>query len=168
MIKQLGVMLVAVIVSLVLGAGVMAASERDDLPFLVTTLSKTFLIKHVFPEKEVTLMLRVLSNTNTGNPEIKKNVLAAFEYHQMLVKTFQREGWKPCDPLGHIEDAGTVEMTFEHRSRGMGIKTFVYSCDASKVWNMMKYRGGSPQKYCDSVAQKALKCIHHKYQLDKY
>lgn len=44
------------------------------------------------------------------------------------------------------------------------MKTFIYACDKDPLWKMMKYRGGSREKYFDRVANKAQTCIKAKYR----
>lgn len=136
-----------------------------DLPYLTSALGKTYRTTQTFPGKEVDLMVRVLTSSAVEPYDRKGSILYAFKYHELLCRAFERRGWKVIHPLSDNVDAGTLELTFEPRMKGVVMKTFIYPCDSSRLWNMMKYRGGSEAKYFDQVVRKAIGCIRDKFQL---
>ncbi len=136
-----------------------------DFPYLTTVLGKTYhRTAQGYRGEEVDVIVRVLSSSAVEPSDRKGSVLYAFKFHEMLCHAFERLGWKVIHPLSESLDAGTLELTFEPRMKGVVMKTFIYPCDKDPLWNMMKFRGGSKTKYFDQVAEKAEGCIQDKFQ----
>jgi len=134
----------------------------DDLPYLTTALAKTYHTGQSYRGEEVDVMVRILTDANVEPSDRKGSILYALKFHNMLCEAFERRGWLKAHPLSEKLDAGTLELTFEPRMKGVVMKTFIYPCDSQRLWNMMKYRAGSKGKYFAQVAEKAEGCIEEK------
>lgn len=141
------------------------ALAGEHLPYLSTALVKTFHSADNYPGKEVEVMVRILTRTDVEPSDRKGSILYALKFHDMLCDAFMGQGWRVIHPLSEKSDAGALELTFESRMKRVVMKTFIYPCDKDPLWNMMKYRGGSHEKYFGSVAAKAQACIKTKYRL---
>jgi len=148
------------------------AMAGEQLPYLTTVLAKTFHSMENYPGKEVEVTISILTRTDVEPSDRKGSILYALKFHDMLCDAFMRQGWRVTHPLSEKLDAcptlrraGSLELTFETRMKSVVMKTFIYPCDNDPLWNMMKYRSGSSDKYFDSVANKAEACIKTKYRL---
>ena len=151
------------IVLIILGIFLMSPAHAGDAPYLTTALCRTFQEKSSYPSKEVEVSVKIMTNTNIGNENKKESVLYGLKYHEMLYRAFERQGWTYCPLINDKVDVGSLEITFEPRMKTIVLKTFVYPCDESKLWNMFKYRGGSHVKYFDQAVNKAVECIKQKH-----
>lgn len=75
----------------------------------------------------------------------------------------KRRGWTERDPFFEASDAGSIEIIQEERMKGVVTKTFLYVCTDDELWNMVKYRGGSFEKYLEKVVNKTENCIKEKF-----
>ena len=157
---------------ILLGISCTPCMAGDQFPFLITTLVKTFHTLENYSAKEVEVMVTILTRTDVEPSDRKGSILYALKYHDMLCNAFMRQGWHVTHPLSEklnacpmVRRAGTLELTFEPRMKRVVMKTFIYPCDKDPLWNMMKYRGGSYDKYFERVANKAETCIKDKYRL---
>jgi len=141
------------------------ALAEEQFTCLTTALVKTFHSLDNYLDKEIEVVVRILTRTDVEPSDRKGSVLYALKFHDMLCDAFMRHGWRVTHPLSEKLDGGTLELTFEPRMKHVVMKTFVYPCDNDPFWNMMKYRGGSHEKYFDRVANKAQTCIKAKYRL---
>jgi len=141
------------------------ALAGQQLPYLTTALVKTFHSMDSYRPKEVEVMVRIFTRTDVDTSDRKGSILYALKFHDMLCDAFMRQGWRTAQPLSEKRDGGALELTFERRMKRVVMKTFIYPCDNDPLWNMMKYRGGSYERYFDSVTNKAQECIKAKYLL---
>jgi hypothetical protein len=151
------------IITLALASLILCSTAlAGDLPYLTTALVKRYHSTNNYQTQELDVVVRVLTDANVEPADRRGSLLYALKFHTMLCEAFERLGWRKTDPLSAKLDAGTLELTFEPRMKGVVMKTFVYPCDSQRLWNMMKYRGGSKDKYFDRVVEKTQTCIEEK------
>ncbi len=156
--RKITILLLVVLLALSTGLSL----ALDQSPYLITALTKTYHTMHDYPRREVEVMVTILTRTDIEPSDTKGSIIYAFKFHDMLCDAFLRKGWSVTHPLAKKLDAGTIELTFEPRLKRVVMKTFIYPCDKDPLWNIMKYRGGSHEKYFDKVADKTETCIEHK------
>ena len=159
--RKITILLLVILLALSTGLSL----ALDQSPYLTTTLTKTYHTIQDYPRREVEVMVTILTRTDIEPSDTKGSIIYAFKFHDMLCDAFLRKGWSVTHPLAKKLDAGTIELTFEPRLKRVVMKTFIYPCDKDPLWNMMKYRGGSHEKYFDKVAEKTETCIRDKYHL---
>jgi len=136
----------------------------EDLPFITTALSKKYIDKNVYPNKETQVAIKILTNTSIDANKRKESILYALDFHEKLCKAFLKKGWQTCHPLDVQNDLGVLELTFEPRmnlklKKTIVMKTFLHVCEDDRLWNMVKYRGGSVVKYFDKIVNKTENCV---------
>ncbi len=145
-----------------------SAAFAEDFPFITTALSKKYIDKNVYPNKETEVGIKILTNTSIVANKRKESILYALDFHEKLCKAFLKKGWQITHPLDVQNDMGALELTFEPRmnlklKKTIVMKTFLYVCEDDRLWNMVKYRGGSVVKYFDKIVNKTENCIENKY-----
>ena len=140
-----------------------SAAFAEDFPFITTALSKRYIDKNVYPNKETEVAVKILTNTSIDANKRKESILYALNFHEKLCQAFLKKGWQTCHPLDVQNDMGALELTFEPRMNlklkaTIVMKTFLYVCEDDKLWNMVKYRGGSVVKYFDKIVNKTENC----------
>jgi len=158
-----------IVLSYILLFSFLTASQAvpGDLPYLSTTLVNKKEIKDSHPSKTEEVTIQVLTNPEIEQDKDKENLLYTFSFHQQFIDAFKRKGWQEIHPLTPKKTMGTVELIFEPRvnlklKETVVMKTFLYVCEDDKQWNMVKYRGGSVDKYFDKVVGKVENCVEHK------
>jgi len=138
-------------------------SQADDFTYFNTTLCRDYIEQGSSASDKIEIKINLYTRIN---PLKKKgNLSRTREIHNRACKSFKKRGWNIRDPFFEATDAGSIEIIQEERMKGVVTKTFLYLCTDDKLWNMVKYRGGSFDKYLEKVVNKAENCIKEKFDV---
>lgn len=136
-------------------------SQADDFTYFNTTLCKDYIKQGSSTSDKTEIKIDLYTRIN---PLKKKDSLSKiWEIHRRACKSFKRRGWTVRDPFFEASDAGNIEITQEERMKGVVTQTFLYLCTDDTLWNMVKYRGGSFDKYLEKIVNKTENCIKEKF-----
>ena len=145
-----------------------APLKAEEFNYLTTSLSKSF--KSIeYPYKNVETKITIKTRLNDDDLT-EPSILRTRDVHKKYLNAFYARGWNKINPLTDYLDAGDIEVTQEDRmnlklEEKLVLKSYLYVCENTPPWNMMKYRGGDLNKYLDSVIDRAEGCVISNQQL---